>query len=119
MPQPLNPFRVLSVLIVVLLGALLILLAISGRASLATRPAGVITVGVLFVYLAARAIRRPETGVSCAQSKVRAGSLAIVGILLINIALFHTKYSMALLGVAGVVLVLRGLLSAAFSFTKK
>jgi membrane-bound ClpP family serine protease len=50
---------------------------------------------------------------------VRAGSLAIVGILLINIALFHTKYSMALLGVAGVVLVLRGLLSAAFSFTKK
>jgi hypothetical protein len=109
----------LSEMIVVLLGALLILLAFSGRASLPARPAGVIAIGVLFLYLAARAFRRPETSVSRAQSNVRAGSLAIVGILLIDIALFHTKYSMALLGIAGVVLVLRGLLSAVFSFAKK
>jgi hypothetical protein len=105
----------LSEMIVVLLGALLILLAFSGRASLPARPAGVIAVGVLFIYLAARAFSRPETGVTRGQSNVRAASLAIVGILLVNIALFHTRYSMALLGIAGVVLVLRGLLSAVFS----
>ncbi len=119
MAQAPNPFRMLSELIVVLLGAMLILLSVSGRASLPARPAGIIAVGILFIYLAARAYSKPEPGVARAQSSIRAGSLAIVGILLINLALFPTRYSMALLGVAGAVLVLRGLLSAAFSFARK
>ncbi|MGA8038239.1 MAG: hypothetical protein WA823_03190 [Candidatus Acidiferrales bacterium] len=118
-PRASNPFRILSEFIVLCLGALLLVLAVSGRVSLPARPIGLIAIGILFLYLAARAFARPEAGVTRSQSSVRAASLAIVGILLINIALFHTRYSMILLGIAGAVLVLRGLVSAVFAFAKK
>jgi hypothetical protein len=114
-----NPFRLLSEFIVLCLGALLLVLALSGRVALPTKPVGLVAVGVLFLYLAARAFTRPEEGVTRAQSNIRAASLAIVGILLVNIALFHTQYSMLLLGIAGAVLVLRGLVSAIFFLIKK
>ncbi len=114
-----DPFRLVSEFIVLCLGALLLLLAISGRVPLPARPAGIIGVGVLFIYMAARAYSKPDAGVTRAQSNIRAVSLAIVGILLINIAVFHTGYTMLLLGIAGGVLVLRGLLSAVFSLTNK
>ncbi len=114
-----NPFRTLSEIIVLCLGALLLVLALSGRVSLPARPIGLIAVGMLFLYLAARAFTRPEKDVTRSQSNIRAASLAIVGILLVNIAVFHTRYSMILLGVAGAVLVLRGLVSALFSLAKK
>lgn len=114
-----DPFRILSEVIVLCLGALLLVLALSGRVALPAKPVGLIGVGILFIYMAARAFTRPEAGVTRAQSNIRAVSLAIVGILLINIAVFHTSYSMFLLGIAGAVLVLRGLVSAIFSLAKK
>lgn len=117
--RALDPFRIISEFIILCLGALLLALAISGRVALPTKPVGLIGVGVLFIYMAARAFSRPEAGVTRAQSNIRAVSLTIVGILLINIAVFHTGYTMLLLGIAGGVLVLRGLLSAVFSLTNK
>jgi hypothetical protein len=118
-PRASNPFRLLSEFIVLCLGALLLVLALSGRVSLPARPTGLIAVGILFLYLAARAFTRPEKDVTRSQSNIRAASLAIVGILMVNIALFHTRYSMILLGIAGAVLVLRGVVSAVFSLAKK
>jgi hypothetical protein len=115
----LDPFRLLSEFIVLCLGALLLVLAFSGRASLPAKPVGLIALGVLCLYMAARAFTKPEAGVPRIQSQIRAVSLAIVGILLINIAVFHPRSSLLLLGIAGAVLVVRGLIGAIISLRQK
>jgi hypothetical protein len=118
-PTATNPFRLLSEFILLCLGALLLVIAVSGRVAMRVSPAGLILVGILFLYMAARALTKPEEGVTRAQSYIRAASLGIVGILLLNIAMFHTRYTMTLLAIAGAVLILRGLLTAIFLVAKK
>jgi hypothetical protein len=78
-------FQLLNEAIVLLLGALLILLAISGRVGLPTRPAALVALGVIFIYWGARAwVRREPTPVG-SSSKIRAGSLVLVGLLVLGI----------------------------------
>src|SRR5579863_853029 len=54
MAIPQNLFKLLSEFIVLLLGALLILLSISGRIGLPERPAALIALGIVFIYWGAR-----------------------------------------------------------------
>src|SRR5271154_2896862 len=103
-------FQLLNEFIVLLLGALLMLLARSGRVGLPSRPAALIALGVFFLYWGFRAWVRPEPQVARLQSRVRAGSLALVGILILAIPLAPLRNAPALLGLAGGVLVLRGIL---------
>jgi hypothetical protein len=117
--ETLNPFRLLSEFILLCLGALLLVIAVSGRVAMRVNPIGLILIAILFLYMAARAWTKPEEGVTRAQTYIRAASLAIVGIVLLNIALFHSKYSMVLLAIAGAVLIVRGLLTAIFLVAKK
>ncbi len=118
-PQTLNPFRLLSEFILLCLGALLLVIAVSGRVSMRISPVGLILVGILFLYMAARAWTKPEEGVTRTQNYIRAASLGIVGILLLNIAIFHSRYSLALLAIAGAVLIVRGLVTAIILVAKK
>jgi uncharacterized membrane protein len=118
-PQALNPFRLLSEFILLCLGALLLVIAVSGRVSMRISPVGLILVGILFLYMAARAWTKPEEGVTRMQSYIRAASLGIVGILLLNIAIFHSRYSLVLLAIAGAVLIVRGLVTAIILVAKK
>ncbi len=53
-------FQLLNEGIVLLLGALLILLAVSGHVGLPTRPVALIALGVVFIYWGARAWIRQE-----------------------------------------------------------
>jgi hypothetical protein len=110
MPNPSNLFRLLSEFIFLLLGALLILLAVSRTIAFPTRPAIWIALGVLLVYRGARAWMRPEPQVSRRDAAIRAISLGIVGFLVIAIPLLPLRHEAALLGLAGAVLVLRGIL---------
>ena len=106
-------FQLLNEAIVLLLGALLILLAVSGRVGLPTRPAALVALGVIFVYWGARAwVRREPTPVG-SSSKIRAGSLVLVGLLVLGIRVFPLSYIALLLGLAGGVLVFRGILGVA------
>jgi uncharacterized membrane protein len=118
-PQTLNPFRLLSEFILLCLGALLLVIAVSGRVSMRISPVGLILVGILFLYMAARAWTKPEEGVTRTQNYIRATSLGIVGILLLNIAIFHSRYSLALLAIAGAVLIVRGLVTAIILVARK
>jgi hypothetical protein len=118
-PQTLNPFRLLSEFILLCLGALLLVIAVSGRVSMRISPVGLILVGILFLYMAARAWTKPEEGVTGTQNYIRAASLGIVGILLLNIAIFHSRYSLALLAIAGAVLIVRGLVTAIILVARK
>jgi len=119
MAGSINPFRLLSELIVFLLGALLILLAISGRVGLPARPAALITLGAFFVYWGVRAGIKPEPGVRPYESRTRAASLALVGLSILAIPMLPLRFTPTMLGTAGGILVLRGLLGAIFSLRSK
>jgi hypothetical protein len=103
-------FRLLNEAIVLLLGALLILLAVSGRVGLPTRPAALIALGVVFIYWGARAWIRPEPSSTRWATKIRAGSLELVGAFVLGIPISPLRFVPLLLGLTGGVLVLRGIL---------
>ncbi len=105
-------FQLLNEFIVLLLGALLILLAISGRVSLPARPAALIALGIVFIYWGLRAWVRSEPLPARRPSKIRAASLVSVGVLILGIPLLPIRCIPLLLGLAGVVLILRGTLGA-------
>lgn len=116
MPAQLNLFRLLNEFIVLLLGALLVLLAATRRMALPEHPGVLIVLGFVFVFWAARAWARPAPGEGQLLTAVRAGSLGVVGILLIAIPLLALKRANMLIEVAGIVLVVRGLICAGLSF---
>lgn len=118
MATPLNLFRLLSEFILLLLGALLVLLALTRRVGLPARPAALVFLGVLFVYWGVRAWMRREPDITRAQTHLRGGSLVLVGLFVLAIPLFPLRLANLLLGIAGVVLVLRGL-GSALLFVKK
>lgn len=113
-----NPLRLLSEFIVMLLGALLILLAMSGRVGM-PRPALFVALGAFLVYWGVRAGIKPESGLRLRESRTRAASLALVGLSILAITMLPVRFAPVLLGTAGAVLVLRGLLSAIFSLRRK
>jgi hypothetical protein len=118
MPPSINPFRLLSEFIVFLLGALLVLLAFSGRVALPTQPAGLIALGALLVFWGGRLLIKPDAGLRLHESRIRAASLALTGLSILAIPMLPWRWAPMMLGVAGFVLVIRGLLGAIFSLRK-
>lgn len=118
MAIPQNLFKLLSEFIVLLLGALLILLSISGRIGLPERPVALVALGIVFIYWGARAGTRKDPKTPRVEARVRAGSLALVGIAVLAIPFLSVRYAPLLLSVAGSVLVLRGLLGAVLSLRR-
>ncbi len=115
MPNSMNLFRLLNEFIVLLLGGLLVLLAATHSLALPSHPGVLILLGFVFVFWAARAWTRPAPGEGRMLTSVRAGSLGIVGILLIAIPLLALKDASLLIGVSGAVLLVRGLIGAGLS----
>ena len=74
--------------------------------------------GVLFVYWGIRAWMRREPDITRAQTHLRGGSLVLVGLFVSAIPLFPLRLANLLLGIAGAVLVLRGLGGALLSVKK-
>ena len=115
MATPNNLFRLLSEFIVLLLGALLILLAATGRIGLPSRPGGVVALGAIFIFWGVRAATRPGAKAARVETMVRAGSLALVGVLILAVPFVPPGHASQLFILAGGVLVLRGALAAAIS----
>jgi len=111
-----NLFGFLNEIIVMLLGALLALLAATHTLALPSRPVLLMVLGAAFIFWASRAWARPAPNAGRFEAAVRAGSLAIVGVLLIAIPLLSLGHANLLLGIAGAVLVIRGLVGAGISF---
>lgn len=108
-------FWLLSEFILLLLGALLILLALTRRVGLPARPAALIFLGVFFLYWGVRAWLRQEPDSRRAQTHLRAGSLVLVGLFVLGIPLLPLRDANLLLGTAGGVLVVRGITGAILS----
>ncbi len=116
MHTPAQLFRLLNELVFVLLGLLLLLVAISGRFLFFNRRSVVwVGLGAFLVYYGLRAwwkARGLRVRREVATAAVRAGSLALLGAMMLAIAWVPFRYIAPLLGVAGGILALRGLVSA-------
>ena len=119
MATPRNLFQLLSEFIMLLLGALLILLAASGRIGLPTRPAGVVALGAIFVFWGVRAATRPEVKAARIETLIRAGSLALVGGFILAVPFVPAQRVPLLFMLAGAVLVLRGALAAVMAVVRR
>jgi hypothetical protein len=112
-----NALFLISEFIVMLLGGFLILLSLSRTVSVPSKLVMVI-LGVIVVYWALRAWMRKESAAARLQTHVRAGSLAILGLIMITIALVPLGFANLLVTLAGCVLVVRGLIAALLSFRR-
>lgn len=110
-----NLIRLVNEFVLLLLGALLLLLALTGRVSLPSRPWVLAAIGVVFLYWGARAWARPEQRENQLLTEVRAGSLALVGATILAVPIFPVHFANMLVGIAGGVLVVRGLLAGALA----
>jgi hypothetical protein len=119
MPTVQSLFRLLSEFIVLLLGGLLILIALTRRVGLPAKPGALELLAVVFIYWAVRAWMRRGKNELRLETQVRAGSLALVGLFVLAIPLLPLRYANLLLGLAGTVLVLRGLLEAFLAVRRK
>ena len=111
----LNLFGLLSEFIVLLLGAFLIVYALSRPVGIPERPIVMEILGAAFIYWALRNWMRREPQTARTQTHIRAASLLIVGLLILSIPLMPLREASLLLGLAGAVLVLRGLTVAVLS----
>jgi hypothetical protein len=116
--QPGQLFALLNEFVVLLLGALMTLLALTGRFALPRRPAWV-AVGVFLIYWGARTWMRPApSALRQLHANLRGGSLALVGVLMLVMAWLPARYAAFLLGAAGTLLVARGIAGAALLVRK-
>jgi hypothetical protein len=109
MPTPATLFRLLSEFIVLLLGALLILLAVTRPIGLPARPVSMVILGVILMYWGLRALARPAQAAELRLARIRAGSLVLVGVLVLGIRFLPLRDAELQLVLAGGVLVVRGL----------
>lgn len=117
--NPANLFRLLNEFILILLGALLVFLALGGRARLPAHPQALAIAGVILIYWGARSWAGKGAKGSRTEAWLRAGSLWIVGALILAMSVLHLGRSMELLAAAGVVLVLRGLIGAGLAMRRR
>jgi hypothetical protein len=106
-----NFLLVVSEFIVMLLGGFLILLSVSRTIGVPSKPVMII-LGAVVVYWALRSWMRKEPAAARLQTHVRAGSLAILGLIMITIALVPLSFANMLVTLAGGVLVVRGIIAA-------
>jgi len=105
-----NLLRLINEFIVLLLGVFLILLASSRTIAFPSRTGVWIALGVILIYWGVRAWARPELPALRKQATIRGGSLVLVGLVIVQVPLMPARFEAVLLGLAGAILVVRGIL---------
>jgi hypothetical protein len=119
MPSPANLFRVMTEMIFVLLGGFLVWVGLNGRFMFDPRKPAWLGLGAVLVYWGVRAWMKTRRAARTAErTTVRVGgvSLALVGLMMLGLVYVEFRWVGTLLAIAGGILVLRGLVSAALSF---
>ena len=112
MLTPARLFLLLVELMFVLLGALLLWVAVSGRVFFNPRATAWIALGGFMVFWGVRTWFSAGRYTTRAEDRVRGASLALVGLMMLGAAATRFAWVAPLLGAAGAVLILRGLASA-------
>jgi hypothetical protein len=116
MLHPRQLMRLLTEMLLLLLGALLVLLAATGLYSIPAGSPAWLALGAFLIYWGLRAwARRTEPGDTAGQRAVRSGSLVVIGVVMLVAAWMPFGHTRPLLLAAGAVLALRGILGAALA----
>jgi hypothetical protein len=118
MAAPLSLFRLLNEFVIFLLGALLVVLALSRSLHPADKPVVWLLLGVLLIYWGARTGMRASPQATRWYDRLRAASLICAGLLVMSLARVPLRYAPLLLAIAGAILALRGLVGAAGSLRR-
>ena len=105
-------------MIFVLLGGLLVWVGLSSRFMFNPRKPAWLGLGVVLVYWGARAWMKTKRAAQTAERtamRVGGASLALVGLMMLGLVFMEFRWVGIVLAMAGGVLVLRGLVSAALS----
>jgi len=113
MPSVSHLFRLINEIVLFLLGALLMLLALTRRLGPPRSPVVWILLGVLLLYWGARAGMRTVGPTGNWHEWLRAGSFAVAGLAILNVAWLPVQDAPLGLGIAGAVMAVRGIVSAA------
>jgi len=119
MLNPANSFRMMTEMIFVLLGGLLVWVGLSSRFMFDPRKPAWLGLGAVLVYWGARAWVKTKRAARTAErtaARMGGASLAIVGLMMLGLVFVEFRWVGIVLAMAGVILVLRGLVSAALSF---
>lgn len=119
MLSPASLFRLLNELIFVLLGVLLGWVAASGRLFFDRRSGTWIAVSAAMILWGLRAFYRPGQWWARWQNLTRGLSLVLVGVILLAIARVPFGWVAPMLGAAGALLVLRGIVSTIIIFAAR
>jgi hypothetical protein len=110
----LTPARIIGLFtefILILLGALLLMIGVSGRFGVSPHTVALVVVGIALVYWGVRSSMRRAPKANRALIHVRSSSLILVGLSVLTIWIFPQQAGF-LLAFGGVVLIVRGLLGA-------
>jgi hypothetical protein len=119
MPAPTQLFGIINEFVVLLLGALMTLLALTGRFALPQGAVAWVVVGVVFIYWGLRAWVLRGPGVKSWQANLRGSSLVLVGALMLLMRWLPAHYAGLLLTCAGGLLIVRALAGAALLFHQR
>jgi hypothetical protein len=109
-----NLFRMLNEVVVFLLGALLLMLSLSGRLHVPRGSAALLLLGALLIYWGARIGMRASPAATRVYDRLRAISFIAAGLAILNVPLIPYRYSPIAFRIAGGILALRGLVAAAY-----
>ncbi|HXO87528.1 MAG TPA: hypothetical protein VN885_02695 [Candidatus Acidoferrales bacterium] len=109
MPTTATLFRLLSEFILLLLGGMLILIARTRTLGLPVYPAALLILGAVLIYWGVRVWMRPRPPADHWPTRIQAGSLMLVGFLVLAIRLLPLRYTALSVALAGGVLMLRGI----------
>ena len=115
MLSPAKVFRLLTELIFIPLGLFLVWFATTGRLSFGflsvRRSAPWVGLGAFLIYWGVRAVLRARRSAGRSDDRVRGAALALLGAVMLGITWLPFAGVAPLLGVAGGILILRGLAS--------
>jgi len=109
-----NMFRMLNEIVVFLLGALLLVLSISGRLHVPRGSAALLLLGAVLIYWGARVGMRRSLPATRIYDRLRAISFIAAGLAILNVPLIPYRYGPIAFRIAGGILALRGLAAAAY-----
>lgn len=111
MPAPINLFGLLTEFVVLLLGALLFVIGVSGNYGIALRPTALVVVGVALIFWGVRSARKPTPKTNRTLIYIRSRSVIVLGVAVLAMSVFPRE-ARILLELAGTILIVRGILGA-------
>ena len=85
---PINVFGILTEFVVLLLGALLFVIGLSGNYGIASRPTALVVLGVALIYWGVRSARKPTPKTNRTLIYVRSRSVIVLGVAVLAMSIF-------------------------------